>query len=171
MAASTGRSDRRVSRHQPAHCWCGVDRSARSVAWPARACTTGAGAGSVGWCNGRATPPPSPDCFIIQRCAGTDKYGITIVELKGISTSDGFKVENMKAKFETCFQEFMLKDFKNYFNRDFVRIQLYFVSEIEIYRREAGLKMKVLENIRFTFRGQKCSIKPYKPTPAIKPCY
>lgn len=118
-----------------------------------------------------ATPPPSPDCFIIQRCAGTDKYGITIVELKGIHNSDGFKVENMKAKFETCFQEFMLKDFKNYFNRDFTRIQLYFVSEIEIYRREAGLKMKVLENIRFTFRGQKCSIKPYKPTPAIKPCY
>jgi hypothetical protein len=114
-----------------------------------------------------ATPPPSPDCFIIQRCAGTDKYGITIVELKGISTSDGFKVENMKAKFETCFQEFMLKDF----NRDYTKIQLYFVSEIEIYRREAGLKMKVLENIRFTFRGQKCSIKPYKPTPAIKPCY
>ena len=118
-----------------------------------------------------ATPPPSPDCFIIQRCAGTDKYGITIVELKGIHNSDGFKVENMKAKFETCFQEFMLKDFKNYFNRDYTKIQLYFVSEIEIYRREAGLKMKVLENIRFTFRGQKCSIKPYKPTPAIKPCY
>lgn len=118
-----------------------------------------------------ATPPPSPDCFIIQRCAGIDKYGITIVELKGINNSDGFKVENMKAKFETCFQEFMLKDFKNYFNRDYSKIQLYFVSEIEIYRREAGLKMKVLESISFKFRGKPYKIKPYKPTPAIKPCY
>ena len=56
--------------------------------------------------------PASPDCLIIVRCA--DDY------------SAGFTVENMKEKFETCLNDFMLNLFPKYFDREFKRITLYF---------------------------------------------
>ena len=70
-----------------------------------------------------------------------------------------------------CFNDFMLTKFKKYFNRDFHKIQLLLVSETESYKRDLGLKMKVLINKKLTFRDKKYMITPKMPTPAIKPCY
>jgi len=114
--------------------------------------------------------PPSPDCLILQKC-NSNQYLITIVEFKDISTSSSFEIDKMLGKFDTCLSNFMLIKFKKYFNRDYVRVNLYFVSNIEIHRRDLGDKMKILMNKRFKFRGKSYLIQPKMPTPTIKPCY
>lgn len=111
--------------------------------------------------------PPSPDCFIIFRCQNSG-YGLAIVELK--DTKD-FELSNLVGKFETCFRDFMEIRFKNFFFREYKRIDLYFVSQNEVYRRDEGLKMKFLMNKKFEFRNKNYLIKPRMPTPAVKPCY
>ena len=62
-------------------------------------------------------------------------------------------------------------EFKDYFNRDYVKIQLLLVSQTEIYKRDLGLKMKALMNKKIVFRDKKYMITPKMPTPAVKPCY
>lgn len=114
--------------------------------------------------------PPSPDCLILQKC-NSNQYLITIIEFKGTSTSSSFEIDNTLGKFDTCLSDFMLIKFKNHFNRDYVKVNLYFVSNIEIYRRDMGDKMKILMNKRFKFREKSYLIQPKMPTPTIKPCY
>ena len=117
-------------------------------------------------------PPPSPDCLIIQQCVEeVETYALTIVELKSISSSRNFTVDNMTGKFETCLNDFIKNRFKHYFNRDYVRVRLLFVSRIEKYKRDAGLRMRILTNKRFVFRGKSRLIESRMPTPTIKPCY
>ena len=111
--------------------------------------------------------PPSPDCFIIFRCQNSG-YGLAIVELKDTKE---FELSNLVGKFETCFRDFMEARFKNFFFRDYKRIDLYFVSKNEVFRRDEGLKMKFLMNKKFEFRNKIYTIKPRMPTPAVKPCY
>ena len=52
--------------------------------------------------------PPSLDCLIIRRCLNVG-FGLTLVELKEIHSGQAFDLDNMKAKFETCLDDFMQK--------------------------------------------------------------
>jgi hypothetical protein len=113
--------------------------------------------------------PPSPDCFILVKCeSGIEEFCLTIVELKNTGR---FDFDNVEGKFLTCFNDFMSTEFKDYFNRDFIKIQLLLVSQTEIYKRDLGLKMKALMNKRIVFRDKKYMITPKMPTPAVKSCY
>ncbi len=113
--------------------------------------------------------PASPDCLIIIKCSNGG-YALTIVELKGIESAKRFEVHNMVEKFQTCLDDFMAKRFK-YLFIDYKRIRLYFVSEIEIYKRDLGLKLKVLQNKTFKYKNKKYHIEPRMPIPAVLPCY
>lgn len=113
--------------------------------------------------------PPSLDCFIVRKCLMSD-YGLTLVELKKISSSKGFDITNLKAKFQTCLEDFIQTRFKDLFYRDYKTIKLYFVSNIEIYKRDLGLKLDTLINVRFNYRGKKIMIEPRMPHPTITNC-
>ena len=114
--------------------------------------------------------PASVDCLIIRKCIKTG-YGITLVELKKIENSKGFTVENIKEKFQTTLFDFIKTKFKNPLDVDYSEIKLFFVSNKEIYKRDLGLKMEVLMNVRFKFNGKNRMITPQMPTPTIKNCY
>lgn len=114
--------------------------------------------------------PPSLDCLIIRRCLDSG-FGITLVELKDISSSKGFTFENLKGKFETCLEDFMQNRFKDLLDKDYKSVKLYFVTNIEIYKRDLGLKLDTLINLRFNFRGKKVMIEPRMPHPTITNCH
>jgi len=114
--------------------------------------------------------PASPDCMIIVRCANGG-YSLTIVELKDIDTSSRFEVKNMFEKFETCFNDFICNRFADVLHIEYKRIKLYFVSKIEIYKRDASLKIKILQSKTYSYNGKRFHIEPQMPVPAIKPCY
>ncbi len=119
---------------------------------------------------GLAKPPASLDCLIIRQCLNTG-FGLTLVELKSIENSQGFTFDNMKAKFETVLDDFMQNRFKDLLYKDYKHIKLYFVSNIEIYRRDIGLKMEALINVRFSYRGRKLPIEARMPHPTITNCH
>ena len=114
--------------------------------------------------------PPSLDCMIIRKCL-VSGFGLTLVELKEISSAGSFKIDNLKAKFETCLDDFIQKRFKDLLDKDYKSIKLYFVSNIEIYKRDIGLKLEVLINIRFDYQGRKLMIEPRMPHPTITNCH
>ncbi len=114
--------------------------------------------------------PASPDCLVILKCKGSG-YAMYIVELKSIHSSRGFEIKNMDEKFKTCLYDFIGNKFRDMLDIDYKRIKLYFVSNIEIYRRDMGLKLKVLQGKRYKYRNKKYFIEPLMPVPAIKPCY
>ncbi len=114
----------------------------------------------------------TPDCLFIQRCQGGG-YALTIAELKKFDEAHRFESKDIE-KFKTCFDDFMTNKFGAIFDRDFKRIQLFFVSRVDVFGSENVDKsrmMRLLLSSRFDFRGKKYLITPYKPTPAIKPCY
>ncbi len=115
-------------------------------------------------------PPPSPDCLIIQECAKTETYAITIVELKSVETNRGFTVSNMIGKYTTCLNDFMAKRFKKYFNRDLVNINLLFISPVRNYRRDANSAIEVLLARKVPFRGKRLMVKLYSSEFIIKAC-
>lgn len=114
--------------------------------------------------------PPSPDCLIVLKCCESG-HALAIVELKAICNSKGFTLINMISKFETCINDFIEVKFPDLLSVDYKRIKLYFVSDIEVYRRDIGLKMELLMNTRFRYRDKLLMITPYKPIPVIKKCY
>ncbi len=114
--------------------------------------------------------PASIDCLIVRECIKVG-YGLTLVELKNIGTGQGFDVDNMKEKFETTMYDFIKKRFKNPLDIHYSEIKLYFVSKQEVYKRDLGLKMDVLINIRFKYDDRVLMIRPVMPTPTIKNCY
>ena len=114
--------------------------------------------------------PTSIDCLIIRECE--DKgYGLTLVELKKIDTGKGFEVKNMREKFSTTLYDFIKNKFKDPLDIEYSDIKLFFVSNQEIYKRDLGLKMEVLINVRFKFNERTLMIIPKMPTPTIKKCY
>ena len=115
-------------------------------------------------------PPPSPDCLIIQECAQLETYSIAIVELKSIRSSRRFAVANMTEKFVTCLEDFIDRRFSDYFNRDFVKVDLLFVSHVKNYRRDAGSAIEVLLEKKFPFRGKRLMMKLRTSGFTIKPC-
>lgn len=114
--------------------------------------------------------PASPDCLIVQRCEHQG-FSITIVELKSIYSSRAFTVDNLSEKFRTCLEDFMSKRFKAIFKKEYIRIELYFVSHVELYKRDLSLKMEALMNEKFNFEGRRLSIIPKMPVPVIRKCY
>jgi len=74
-------------------------------------------------------------------------------------------------KFVTCFYDFICNRFSDILQIDYKRIQLYFVSKIEIYKRDASLKIKLLQSKPIIYNGKRYYIAARMPTPAIKPCY
>lgn len=117
-----------------------------------------------------AKTPASIDCLIIRECINGG-FGLTLVELKSIETGQGFTLENMKEKFETVLYDFIKTKFNATFDIEYKEVRLYFVSRQEIYKRDLGLKMDMLINLRFPFNGKKLMITPHMPTPTIKNCY
>lgn len=115
-------------------------------------------------------PPPSIDCLIIRKCINSG-YGITLVELKKIKTGKGLDIENIKGKFETTLFDFIKTRFSKILNKDFQEIKLYFVTRQEIYKRDLGLKMEVLINLKIKYDDKILMIIPKMPTPTIKNCY
>jgi len=115
--------------------------------------------------------PASPDCLIIRKCV-RNGYGLAIVELKNISNSHGFEVNNLKEKFETCIYDFVGNKFKNPLDDiEYKDIKLFFVSNIELYKRDLGLKMETLMNFRIKYQGKSIMINPKMPSPTISNCY
>ena len=115
-------------------------------------------------------PPPSPDCLIIQECAQLETYSIAIVELKSVRSSRRFAVANMTEKFVTCLEDFIDKRFSDYFNRDFVKVDLLFVSHVRNYRRDAGSAIELLLEKNIPFRGKRLMVKLRVSNFTIKPC-
>lgn len=113
--------------------------------------------------------PASIDCLIIQKCSNGN-YSITLVELKCITSTSGFTLNNVKEKFNTCINDFMKIRFKEYFNRDYKKFHMYFVTNIDIYKRNLGLKLEILIQYRFDWRGKKYIIDPRMPIPEIRNC-
>jgi hypothetical protein len=114
--------------------------------------------------------PPSPDCLIVRKCENGG-LGLTIVELKAISTAQNFDLSNMKNKFSTCINDFICNKFNYLLLQDYKDVKLYFVSNIEVYKRDLGLKLEVLINTKFEYNGKKHMIQPRMPNPSIKRCY
>lgn len=114
--------------------------------------------------------PASIDCLIVRKCVNIG-YGLTLVELKNIDNSKGFDLKNMKEKFETTLFDFIKVRFKNILDIDYKEIKLFFVSNNELYKRDLGLKMEVLINVKFKFNDKYLMIIPRMPNPTIKKCY
>jgi hypothetical protein len=114
--------------------------------------------------------PASIDCLIIRKCLNSG-YGLTLVELKNIKNTKGFMLENMKEKFSTTLNNFIKVQFKNPLDIDYNEVKLYFVSNQEKYKRDLGLKMEVLMNVKFKFNDKNLMIRPEMPNPTIKNCY
>ncbi len=114
--------------------------------------------------------PPSIDCLIVRECVNKG-FGLTLVELKKIETGKGFEIGNMKSKFETTLYDFIKKRFKNPLDVSYSDVKIYFVSKQEIYKRDLGLKMEVLMNIKFKFNDKTLMIIPKMPNPTIRKCY
>ncbi len=117
-----------------------------------------------------AKTPASIDCLIINKCI-ENGYGLTLIELKNITTSQSFCNDNMREKFETTMYDFIKNKFQKVLDLDYKKIKLYFVSNKEIYKRDLGLKLETLMNIRFKFNDKTLMIEPRMPTPTIKNCY
>ena len=117
--------------------------------------------------------PPSVDCLIVQRCVNGG-YKLTLIELKSITTMAGQTIENLAGKFETVLTDFIPKKFKDLLYKDYNSVELYFVTEIELYRnknRDIGLKLEALINRKFFYNNKRYMVQPRMPVPVIKPCY
>jgi hypothetical protein len=114
--------------------------------------------------------PPSIDCVIIRKCLRSG-YGLTLVELKSVSNSKGFELDNMRLKFHTTINDFIKTRFREVLDIDYNHIKLYFVSNIEVYKRDIGLKLELLINTRFKINNRHYMIEPRMPHPTIANCY
>jgi hypothetical protein len=114
--------------------------------------------------------PASVDCLIVRKCIGGG-YGLTLVELKSNHNSGKFSIENIKEKFETTINNFIKVEFKDYLDIHYEDIKLYFVSKYEVNKRDLGLKMNALMNLKFPFNSMKYMLRVEMPDPTIKNCY
>ncbi|MCC7430000.1 hypothetical protein IT568_04065 [bacterium] len=114
--------------------------------------------------------PASVDCLIFRKCMETG-YGLTLVELKNIKTLRNIDTQNIKEKFEITLSDFIKQKFKELFDTDYSEIKLFFVLNIELYKRDLGLKAEALIGMRFNFNNKKLMINLTMPNPTIKNCY
>lgn len=118
---------------------------------------------------GESHTPASVDCLIIRKCVNTG-YGLTLVELKNIEEFKYFRLKNLEEKFETTIQDFIEKRFKIPLKTNYKSIALYFVSNLRNYRRDSGLAMDTLINLKFKYDGKTLMLKPRIPSPMINKC-
>lgn len=114
--------------------------------------------------------PATPDCFFVIHC-GEEVYSIVIVELK----AGGFKIGKTWRKFRTCFTDYMIEQFPEYFNRDFKSIDLLAVGDIESHSRYKNQmleqRFKILkERSSLLFRDDKYEIQFMQSPHTIIPC-
>lgn len=114
--------------------------------------------------------PKSVDCLVLRECIAAN-YGLTLVELKNIVSTNHITMEEIRDKFSNTLSLFIEQIFRAEFAYEFEEVKLYFVSRIEIHRRDLGLKMEAMMGVRIPFRGRKLMISPIMPMPAIKNCY
>lgn len=114
--------------------------------------------------------PASIDCLIVVKSINLG-YGLNLVELKKIDNCKGFEIKNIKEKFETTLFDFIKVRFKIPLDIDYNSVKLFFVTNNELYKRDMGLKMEVLINLRFKFNDKYLMIIPRMPNPTIKNCY
>ncbi len=119
--------------------------------------------------------PKTPDCLILQKCLESNlEYAITIVELKRRRKSSDFNINEVIEKFKTCLNDFMKIKFKDYFNENYKRIDLYFITNKKTYGSnniDTDLEMSLSMSERLKFNGKYCSIKLCNNKQKIKPCY
>lgn len=116
----------------------------------------------------RSQEPRTPDCFYMIQC-NDESYELAIVELK----SGGFRISEIKEKFATCFDDFMVEEFPQYFDRMFRRIDLFLVrtNDENSYRNNAREQLvKVLTNISYTHHGVTAFIQDKMSPHTITPC-
>jgi len=114
--------------------------------------------------------PASVDCLVIQKCNELS-YKITLIELKSLHSAHKFDLDNMIEKFQNTLTDFMSKRFKEELFKNYQKVDLYFVSNIEIHKRDLGLKLDSLISKTFEYNGKKTMLRNRMPNPTIKPCY
>lgn len=114
--------------------------------------------------------PPSPDCLIIRRCK-EGGFGLVIGELKNISSSSGFDIDNIVDKFRTCLDDFISHRFAALLFVDYKNIQLYFVTNIDKNRPNTSLAFESFINKKLKYNGKTYLISPKTPQPTVKNCY
>ena len=90
--------------------------------------------------------PASADCLILQEC-GTTGFCIFIVELKSQNTSNGLTVEQLRAKFETSWNDFIAVRFKEHFAlppNTYRKLQCYLHSRIPIRYSQNARSLKLV---------------------------
>ncbi|OQY39864.1 MAG: hypothetical protein B6226_01010 [Candidatus Cloacimonetes bacterium 4572_65] len=77
----------------------------------------------------------------------------------------------MEGKFKTTIDDFISKRFKEILCIDYQKVELYFVSNIDPYKRDIGLTLEMLMSKKYHYRNKKYMINPFMPIPKIKSCY
>jgi hypothetical protein len=125
-------------------------------------------------------PPPSIDCLIIIK-TGENKFGLTLIELKNVSSPKGLNRKNIRSKFNTAINDFLSQLFSNIFLNDDYEIS-YFrlwlvtnpyrwppMSEEQFSKKVKGTALDLfLSEKPYKFRGKIATIK-HKP-PNIEVC-
>ncbi len=122
-----------------------------------------------------ANRPKSPDCLILQKCLESNlEYAVTIVELKRRRKSSDFNINEVIEKYRTCLDDFMKIKFKDYFDKNYKRIDLYFVTNKKTYGSndiDTNLELELSMSERIKFNGKYCIIKLCNNKQKVKPCY
>lgn len=119
------------------------------------------------------------DCFIVQRCRD-NRYKVILIELKNIDSSKRIDDEartDIIQKFNSCLNDFMLRDFKQYFDRHYT-LKLYFISKLSMSAAYSKLTKDIDRNSRlrnlmtqtFSFRNKIYLIEAQPNNFAIQPC-
>ncbi|VFM95240.1 MAG: hypothetical protein BECKG1743D_GA0114223_101573 [Candidatus Kentron sp. G] len=120
-------------------------------------------------------PQASIDCLIIIK-TGDREFGLTLVELKGVSNARGLTPKRIKPKFDTTVCEFLSGRFTDIFERSDFAIsyfRLWLVANPygyppERYRRKIkdtvlGMYLTGKKSLQYEFRGHKAIIEPMPP--------
>ena len=126
-------------------------------------------------------PPKSPDCLVVVRCHdGT--FSIFVIELRDILNQRGFRIEDIRAKFNTCLHDFMEGVLGTHFNNTDYRlnkVRLLFVSDPyggrehqkQRVQYSKGPKLDLLLTLPpFRFDGRPLGIQHHATDPLISPC-
>lgn len=128
--------------------------------------------------------PKSPDCLIVVRCH-SGEFQVYLVELRDIRGPLGFRVEEVREKFNTCLHDFMEGVLGAHFNRADVRfkaIHLLFVTDPYGQQQDQERNSRFNRNTKmdallalnsgrpFRFDGRRLGIEHRISDPAITRC-
>ena len=122
--------------------------------------------------------PDGNDCLVVQKC-GDNRYKLYLIELKSIESLKSYSLEQIRKKFQNCFDIFMSDKFRSYFydlNHDFASIQLIFISNTKEQMQRIDKKQKntrldsLLALPPCRFGNKLYGIEFQEPYPTIMPC-